>query len=159
MVTSSHEEALFVIPFQPDKSYYDLYGILLKYSPDSTMFIDLDSYNIEIHKDKNGNHSAIEKGPDTEVSLVNLQEKQKTRLVFLGPGNSVEEGGWIDNSNALLIGYRNADSIKIKTAVIWRYHIPTKTFHVYESPETKVGALLADWRRDRLKRIEGKVQM
>jgi hypothetical protein len=149
MVTSTHD-SLMVSAFTPDKSYYEHYGKLLKYSPDSLMFVDLDSYNIEIHP----NRAPIEKGPDTEVSLVDLANKQRTRLMFLGPGNGVEEAGWIDNDDVLLIGYRETDTGRLKTSVIWRYHIPTKTFHVYESANTATAGLLIKWRRERLGQLQ-----
>jgi hypothetical protein len=135
-----------VSAFAPDKSYFSNYGRLLKYSPDSTMFVDLDSYNIEFHN----NERPIEKGPDTEVSMVDLVNKQRTRLIFLGPGNGVEEAGWIDVDNVLLIGYREADTSRTKIPVIWRYHVPTKSFHVYESTNPAIAALLIKWRRERL---------
>jgi hypothetical protein len=149
MVTSTHD-SLMVSAFTPDKLYYQHYGKLLKYSPDSSMFVDLDSYNIEIHPNK----PPIEHGPDTEVSLVDLANKQRTRLMFLGPGNGVEEAGWIDNDNILLIGYRERDTSRLKTSVIWRYHVPTKTFHVYESTNTTIAGLLIKWRRERLRQLQ-----
>jgi hypothetical protein len=151
MVTSSHEDPLLESPFQPDRSYYDNYKAFLKYSPDSSMFVDIDSYNIEIHKDKNGRTVPLEKGPDTEVSLVNVPEKKRTRLVFLGPGNGVEDASWIDNQTVLLIGYHEKDTSKIKKAVIWRYHVPTKTFHVYESSDPAIGTRISDWRKLRFR--------
>ena len=154
MVTSSHEESLLASPFQPDKSYYKNYQLFLKYSPDSSMFVDIDSYNIEIHQDKNGGVSSIEKGPDTEVSLVNLAEKQKTRLVFLGPGNSVEDASWIDDRTILLIGYQEGDTANMKKAVIWRYHVPTKTFHVYESSDPGTGSRILNWRKTRFRQLQ-----
>lgn len=149
MVTSTHD-SFMVSTFDGDKLFYQHYGRLLKYSPDSSMFIDLDSYNIEIH----ANRIPIEKGPDTEVSLVDLPNKLRTRLIFLGPGNGVEEAGWIDNDNVLLIGYREADTNRRKTSVIWRYHVPTKTFHIYESTDPVVATLLIRWRRERLKQLQ-----
>jgi hypothetical protein len=149
MVTSTHD-SLMVSTFSPDQLFYQHYGRLLKYSPDSSMFIDLDSYNIEFHKNK----IPIEKGPDTEVSLIDIGNKQRTRLIFLGPGNGVEEAGWIDNDNVLLIGYREADSSRSKTSVIWRYHVPTKTFHIYESTNPVIGAMLIKWRRERLRQLQ-----
>lgn len=147
MVTSTHD-SLMVSAFAPDKSYYTIYGRLLKYSPDSSMFVDLDSYNVGFQKDT----TPIEKGPDTEVSLVDLTNKQRTRLTFLGPGNGVEEAGWIDNDNVLLIGYREADTTRMKTSVIWRYHVPTKTFHVYENTNPAVAGMLIKWRRERFRK-------
>ena len=148
MVTSTHD-SLLVTAFQPDSSYYRLYGRMLKFSPDSTMFVDLDSYNIEFQKNSSGKQVPVGKGPDTEVSLVSLPEKKKTRLVFLGPGNGVEDGGWIDNQTVMLVGYHETDTTKLKKAVIWRYHVPTKTFHIYESADTSIPAQLLRWRKAR----------
>jgi hypothetical protein len=153
MVTSTHEESPMVTPFTPDRLFYQHYGKLLKYSPDSSMFIDIDSYNIELQKNKKGDLVPIENGPDTEVNLVDVEKKQKTRLIFLGPGNGVEEAGWIDNQTAILIGYRETDTTKTKNAVIWRYHVPTKTFHVYETANPNVAALLINWRKERLRQF------
>jgi hypothetical protein len=87
------------------------------------------------------------------VSLIDLEEKEKKRLVFLGPGNSVEEAAWIDNYNFLLIGYHASDTAKVKTAVIWRYHIPTKTFHVYESSDSSITTGLTSWRKERFRQL------
>jgi hypothetical protein len=154
MVTSSQDDPLLVSKFQPDSSYYERYGWMLRYSPDSSMFIDLDSYNIEFQKNRKGQLIAFENGPDTEVSLVNLENKEKTRLVFLGPGNGVEDAGWIDNNNAILVGYHEKDTTKSKKTVIWRYHVPTKTFHVYESSDTTIAARLLNWRRQRFRQIQ-----
>ena len=153
MVTSSQDDSLLTSDFQPDTAYYRKYGRLLRYSPDSSMFVDLDSYNIDFQKNKDGGLYPIEHGPDTEVSLVDLEKKQKTRLVFLGPGNGVEDGGWIDNNSVVLIGYHEKDTSKLKKAVIWRYHVPTKTFHVYESPDTSLVGRLLNWRKERFRQL------
>jgi hypothetical protein len=151
MVTSSQEDSLQVSAFQPDSSYYKEYGRFLKYSPDSSMFVDLDSYNIDFQKNRKGQLVPIEVGPDTEVSLIDVAQKEKTRLVFLGPGNGVEDAGWIDNNSVVLLGYHEKDTSKIKTAVLWRYHVPTKTFYVYESPDNSVAQGLLEWRRERFR--------
>ncbi|HKH60870.1 MAG TPA: hypothetical protein VKA49_08565 [Flavitalea sp.] len=154
MVASSQDDALVISPFRPDTSYYPTYGRLLRYSPDSSMFVDLDSYNMDFQKNKAGKLYPIEHGPDTEVSLVDLEKNQRSRLVFLGPGNGVEDGGWIDSNSVVLIGYYEKDTSKIKKAVIWRYHIPTKTFHIYESPDTSIVGQLLNWRKERFRQLQ-----
>ena len=154
MVTSSQDDSLLTSPFRPDTSFYRTYGRLLRYSPDSSMFVDLDSYNMDFQKNKAGKLYPIEHGPDTEVSLVDLEKNQRTRLVFLGPGNGVEDGGWIDSNSVVLIGYYEKDTSKIKKAVIWRYHVPTKTFHVYESPDTSIVGKLLNWRKERFRQLQ-----
>ena len=153
MVTSMSGDSLQVSHFRPDSLFYQQYGRSLKYSPDSSMFIDLDSYNIEFLKSHKGRLSPIETGPDTEVSLINLDIREKTRLAFLGPGNGVEDAGWIDSNTAILIGYHEKDTSKLKKAVIWRYHVPTKTFHIYESADTSIAGQLLNWRKERFSKL------
>src|SRR6478672_2641177 len=64
------EDTLYTTPFQANAEYFQSYGSFIKYSSDSTMFIDLDSYNISIRKLDDGTYVGEELGPDTEVSLV-----------------------------------------------------------------------------------------
>lgn len=154
MVTSSHDDTLQTSRFQPDSLYYRRYGRLLKYSPDSSMFVDIDSYGIEFQKNKKGQFVPIDIGPDTEVSLVSVESSEKTRLVFLGPGNGVEDAGWMDNNTVMLIGYHEKDTSKLKNAVLWRYHIPTKTFHVYESADTSIPRRLLNWRKEKFSLLQ-----
>jgi hypothetical protein len=158
MTNTWKEDSLLVTPFKPAPDFYQLYKPLLRYSPDSTMFIDLDSYNLEIQKDASGGLVAIESGPDTEVSLVNVKNQKKTRLVFLGPGSSIEDGSWIDGENLVLMGFQesatnsNGASAGNRVPVLWRYHLPTTTFYVYEMPDPAVARqLMGQWRKERLK--------
>lgn len=154
MVSSWQEDSMLVAPFTPDKDYYTSYGPFLKYSPDSSLFIDLDSYNIDITKDSKGRLVGHEIGPDCEVSLVDVDDKTKTRLVFLGPGGSIEDATWLDNSTLVLMGVQENEK-GAKAATLWRFHIPTKTYYLYEIPDTTVaGPLMGYWRTERLKKVE-----
>ncbi|HTE25639.1 hypothetical protein [Flavitalea sp.] len=152
MMNSWKEDSLYITPFEPASNFYEIYKPYLKYSPDGSMFIDLDSYNLALEKDENGRQVAIESGPDTEVSLVNVKDKKKTRLVFLGPGSSIEDGSWIDNDNLILLGFQESGDAGNKLPVIWRYHLPTTTFYIYEMPDPAVAKqLMGQWRKERLK--------
>ena len=153
MTASWQEDSPLVTPFNPDKSFYTSYGPFLKYSPDSSMFIDLDSYNIEIRKDSKGRFIGSELGPDTEVSLIDVEEGKKTRLVFLGPGGSIEDATWLDNNTLVLMGVQD-NGEGGKTAALWRYHVPTHAFYLYEIPDTAVAApLIGYWSKERLKNV------
>jgi hypothetical protein len=152
MMNSWKEDSLYITPFEPTADFYEIYKPYLKYSPDNTMFIDLDSYNLTVEKDKNGQKIAIESGPDTEVSLVDVKSNKKTRLVFLGPGSSIEDGSWIDNDNLILLGFQESGNASNKVPVIYRYHLPTTTFYIYEMPDPSVAKqLMGQWRKERLK--------
>ena len=133
-------------PFSPDKNFYETYGKLLKYSPDSSFFIDLDSYNLSIKKDNKGNWIAEEAGPDTEVSLVNAKTNKKVRLVFVGPGGSIEDARWIDKNNLLLFGtYANDSGISL--AAVWKINVPEKAFFLYESNDASLAGKLTGYTR------------
>lgn len=140
--------------FEPDKNYFNYYGDFLKYSPDSTKFIDLDSYNISISRSKTGKLIGGPQEPDTEVSLVDIKKKEKLRLVFLGPGNSVEDAAWIDNDNLILIGYLENDSASGTNAAIWQFNISSGKVNLYElSDETLMNQLKNYSERERLKNV------
>jgi len=147
------DDSLVTTNFKPDNKFYEAYGRFLKYSPDSTMFVDLDSYNVDIRKDKNGKWQGTEQGPDTEVSLVNLTTGKKTRLLFLGPGNSIEDALWLDKESVAIMGIEDYDSLG-KVAAVWKYHIPTSTFSLYELKDSVAARrLMGYWRRERLKGV------
>jgi hypothetical protein len=155
MTSSWEDDSLLVTAFNPDKGFYAAYGPFLKYSPDSSMFIDLDSYNIEIRKDNKGRFIGNELGPDCEVSLIDVEDRKKTRLVFFGPGSSIEDASWLDNNTLVLMGIQEKENDENgKTAALWRYHIPTHTFYMYEIPDTAVAnSLMGYWRKERLKNV------
>jgi hypothetical protein len=154
MVTSWKDDSMLVTPFIPEKGYYEAYGRFLKYSPDSSLFVDLDSYNIDIIKDKQGRWIGTAQGPDTEVSLIDPKKKEKKRLLFAGPGTFIEEASWIDNENIALMGLQEGDSSSKRTAVVWRYHLPTSTYFQYELPNPAAATqLMRQWRKERLKGV------
>jgi hypothetical protein len=147
------EDSLLTRSFEPEQGYYDNYGPLFKYSPDSTKFIDLDSYNISIRKNNKGQRIGEPQGPDTEVSLVDLKKKQVSRLIFLGPGNNIEDAAWQDNENLLLVSSVDNTDAAANASVI-KYNLPSKTFYVYETADSSiVNHLKGYWRKERLKNI------
>lgn len=148
------EDSLLSSQFTPEKNYYAYYGPLLKYSPDSSRFIDLDSYNMHIAKNNRGQLIASPSGPDYEVSLVDSATGTKQRLLFLGPGSSVEDAIWLDNDNLALLGVMDYDDDSTgKVAAIWKFHLPTNTFYLYELNNPDMIRQMSSWRRKRLKNI------
>lgn len=154
MTGTWQEDSPLVSRFQPEKGFYTDYGPFLKYSPDSTRFIDLDSYNIDIKKDSKGQFIGHEIGPDVEVSLVDVSAGTRTRLLFMGPGGSIEDGMWLDNHTLVLMGVQENEKEE-KKATLWRYHMPTQTYYLYELPDTAAARpLVGYWRKERLKQVE-----
>lgn len=153
LTTTWEEDSALTMPFKPGKTYYASYGRFLKYSPDSSLFIDLDSYNIDIRKDGQGRLIGREAGPDTEVSLVNPRSGQKVRLLFMGPGGSVEDAFWENQDNLVLLGVHESAEAG-KAVSVWKYHLPTKTWSLYElSDPSMASQLTGQWRKERLKGV------
>ena len=148
------EDTLYTTPFQANADYFQSYGPFIKYSSDSTMFIDLDSYNVKITKLGDGTYLGEELGPDTEVSLIDLQDKLKKRLIFLGPGGDIQDGGWLDSQTIVLAGMQAGSDGTSTVPVIFKYHIPTRTFFLYETQDTlNATAIMHAWRDQRLKNV------
>jgi hypothetical protein len=123
-------DSLKFTDFTRSKDYYQAYGPYLKYSPDSSMFIDLDSYGILIEKDQSGRWVGSESGPDVEIMLVNTKTAQKSRLLFLGPGNTIDEAYWFNNDDIVLLGTQDDRG---HSASIWLYSLPERTFYLYKA--------------------------
>ena len=116
----------YVIDFNPDDEYYEIYNELFIYSPDSNYYIDLDSYNLVLETDSAGNLVSYGGEVDYEVGLVNIKAKQRVRIIFCGTDCWPEEAEWIDNENIQIYGYSNIDNIAIPT--IWEYNLTEKSF-------------------------------
>jgi hypothetical protein len=140
--------------FVPDTNYFSSYGQFFKYAPDSSKFIDLDSYNISIRKNKEGKLIGSDQEPETEISLIDLKKKEKLRLLFMGPGNSIEDAAWIDNDNLILIGYMENDSATGTNAAIWQFNLSSKNVNLYELSDDSVLNKLRNYsQRVRLKNV------
>lgn len=151
---SWEEDSALIADFKPNQQYFTNYGPFLKYSPDSTHFIDLDSYNVDIRKDKKGKWTGTEMGPDCEVSLINRRTGKKTRLLFMGPGGSVEDASWLSNEELILVGVQESNEGNGKQVSVWKYHLPTGTFYLYELSDTALAKQLTNsWRKERLKTV------
>ena len=98
----SKEDSLLTRSGEPDKEYMNLYKSLFIYSPDSSKFIDIDSYNLLLERDKKGRLLGMGGDPETEVAVVNLKEKTNKRLLFLGPDYLIEDAAWIDQNNIVI---------------------------------------------------------
>ncbi len=89
-------------------------------SPDRSRAIDLYSYGL-IPPDSG---KAWEGGePDSEVNLVSLSERTKTRLLFAGPGTAFQLAEWLNDSIIIVTGESDAN-LKNKTLpVLWRINL------------------------------------
>jgi hypothetical protein len=132
MVSTWKEDSMIISEFNTNSNFLNKYRELLRFSPDSLYYIDMGSYNVEVVTDANGKKTYQDLGPDTEISLVSLNENKKRRLLFLGPGSIVEDAGWMDNETLLIAGKQLRPDGNSAYNVIWKYHLPTHTFFMYE---------------------------
>lgn len=81
-----------------DVNFNPIYKDFLIYNPDSTQYIDIDSYKWNIDKDKQ-----IHIGADQEVVLVNIPKKKVQRIIFYGPSFWVESAYFKNDSTIVLL--------------------------------------------------------
>jgi hypothetical protein len=152
--SSYEQDSLLTTDFKPSKTYYASYGAFLKYSPDSTRFIDLDSYNIDIRKDSKGKLIGTAGGPDTEVALIDPRSGKSKRLLFMGPGGSVEDAFWTSNHELVIVGTQENEENGGRKVTVWKINLDDKMYDLYELDDAGAAAKLAgQWRKERLKGV------
>ena len=116
-----------VLPvWHPDfKSYY---RPLLIYSPDSSHYIDIDSY-LWFVIDENASDPEIGYSPDQEINLINFNDSTVNRIAFRGPNQRVEEALWLDKQTISLLennenGIPMISIIKIEQQMVNYYEYP-----------------------------------
>jgi hypothetical protein len=102
------------------------------YSPDSSQVVDLVSYGNFLHKGKNGK-VVLEAGePDTEVAIVDVQTKERERILFAGPSTVVKQAVWIDDHTVLIAGGTYDEQNRLQP-VIWKYDTVNKQLENWQS--------------------------
>lgn len=101
----------------------------LIYNSDSSFAIDPVTYNY-IPVKQRGKTVLAAGGPDFELGLINLENNTRKKLLFFGTMGTVLEAKWQDAGTVMIAGAKeiSADSIR---PVIWRYEVPTGTWHMY----------------------------
>jgi hypothetical protein len=111
------------------KPYYPY----LIYNADSSKAIDLYSYNIML-SDRNGKITGEAGGPDTEIGLVDLRNKTRQRLLFVGPSSTIHDASWIGDSSVAIAGGEILEDGKFKPAV-WVISLNRNTMQYLDYPE------------------------
>jgi hypothetical protein len=135
--TLPKDKAMFLSMEPQDQSSLDLYQDFFIFSPDSTKYIDLDSYSLVIEK-SNGRLRLLGSEPDTEVAVVNLHESSRTRILFCGPACLPEEALWINNEVLYILGQADETGNQY-LPFIYAYDLKRETVLRYNS--TKPGKL------------------
>lgn len=114
--------------------YKKLYDTLYFYSPDSTYFLDLDSYNIILDHDSNGNLIWSVGDPEDKVELVRTKDLSATTLLFFGTNGFAETAIWKNNYQFEVFGFKIEDNSFIPT--IWKYDLQENISKEFESKKT-----------------------
>jgi hypothetical protein len=101
--TLGEDKATFQFMGIQDIRNIELHKEFFIYLPDSSKYIDLDSYSLILEK-SNGKLKSLGSEPDTEVAVVNLKDSTRTRILFCGPACIPEEALWDEENNVYVLG-------------------------------------------------------
>ncbi len=100
---------------------------LLIYSPDSSQYIDLVSYNF-LKETQDGKNILISGDPDQQVVLADTRSKKKKQLMYNGPAQLAEFAQWTGNSS-FIIGMTSKDEgMEGMKAEIYFFHLKDSSF-------------------------------
>lgn len=92
----------------PDTATLRLLTPVLAWSPDSTLAIDIWSYDHLVHRDAGGRSVLEGGGPDQMVKLLDRRSGTARQILFNGPSQVVETADWISDK-AFVLGLLNID--------------------------------------------------
>lgn len=105
-----------------DEDFYRHYGTLIEYNKDSTLFLDPYSYSLIIER-QNGKLIARGGEIDHEVSVVNIAQNTRTRLLFCGPSCEIQKVFWHSDHIVAIMGLTSEYADEYYTPVIWFVNI------------------------------------
>ena len=118
--------------------FYSIYKPALTFSPDKKQFIDIYSYWLCL--DKEGK-TIISRGgePDQAITLCNFATKKWVRIFFRGTTERIQEVIWLTNSNFILVGIREDESLSNKQRpTIYLGDTIAETFISFVSKDNKL---------------------
>lgn len=132
--------------------YLDVYRPFFIYSPDSTYFIDLDSYSL-VTEMKDGKLISYGSGIDMKVQAVRLIDNKSATLLFCGSACIPETVNWITDSWIEIVGFsidENGQMIPTK----WNVDLDNMIFSEYRINKSFVSIVDFYYEFVRLKIIE-----
>lgn len=102
----------------------------LIYNSDSSLAIDLYSYNYTLQK---GEFEAGE--PDSEAALVDFKSGKRKRLLFTGPGISFMDAKWMTANEILIAGAEEINTTQIQP-LLWKINLQDSAMELYKYKDT-----------------------
>jgi hypothetical protein len=120
--------------FPLDKKRLQAFADYLIYNSDSSLAIDLYSYNyVPVQHD---GKTVLEQGePDTEVALIDTKANTRRRVFFTGPGTSVHQAKWEQEKSIFMAGVEEIGPDSVKP-VLWKINLQDKTMEIYNYRDT-----------------------
>lgn len=125
------EDSIVTKPYTTDTGFYQKYGPVLRWSPDSSYVLDFGSYGSVVTKDLKGNDHLVAGDPDTEVSLLYPKDHKKWRLFFGGPSTHVLNAAWTDTTEVAILGSLETDTSQADT-LLWLIDVKQNFFRRYK---------------------------
>ena len=117
----TEKESFYSTEYDPYDESIRIYNRFLIYSPDSSCFIDLDSYSLMLERNDAGELITYGTEVDMQAALVSITEKIRKTLIFCGTACLIEEAEWIDNNTVCILGFTDPD--ENPTPTIWTFHL------------------------------------
>ena len=130
----------------------DIYGPFFTFSPDSTYFIDMDSYSLALEM-KDGKLISSGSGVDVKVQVVRVTDNKSATLLFCGSACIPETASWITDSWVEIVGFsidENGKMIPTK----WKVDMDNMTFSEYRINKSLAPIINFYSGKERLKTIE-----
>ena len=135
-----------VPPADIDDAHLQPFKKYLIYNSDSSLAIDLYSYNY-IANTRNGESHLEEAGPDSEAAVIDFQNHSRRRIFFGGPSYTLWDAKWTGPNELLLIGAEAHNDNSIPT--IWQVNLKDSSIQVY-SYQGEVKADMTGYQKEKL---------
>lgn len=127
---SWEDDSLQKEEFLPENSFYKNYQSVLHWSVDSNYILDVGSYGLAAVQGKNGKIELQAEEPDTEIALIDVKDKERIRLMSVGPSSTILSGRWLTDREALVLGtFLNED--QRTDTLLWFINVNDNVFRLY----------------------------
>jgi len=132
------------------KSFYSIYKPLLSFSDDSTRFIDIYSYWLNLRKEDDKLKADVE--VDQAITLCEIPFKKWTQIFFCGFSIRIDEAIWIAKDRFMLAGTIKGDSSDANHPTIFIGDLYNRQLYHYIDKNSE--SLPSGYNSPRLKRLK-----
>lgn len=97
------------------RNFYELYKAALTFSNDSSKFVDIYSYDLNL--EKKGKKIVANYAGEQEVTLYDLKAGKEGVILFCGISQQIQEVAWITNAKFILVGREIEDTNTVRPII------------------------------------------